>query len=103
MRTALACTCLRFCNDSAMDVVAKRNDLSEEEYDLELLIRGHFHRNADDQSGEHSTGWVSYRILQELEKPNVIQNAVQRFLDVNFSMAEDYFNCTMPQTFTQPQ
>ena len=40
-----------------MDSVAKRNEISEEDYKLEVLMRGFFHRDDGDVSGPHNTCW----------------------------------------------
>ena len=92
----------RFCNDTTMSSVAKRNDLGQEELELEVLVRGHFHRSDDDLSGAHTTGWVPYGMLKELQEESaVVKSVVQLFLDRAFSISEEAFDCCLPQTFTQ--
>ena len=62
---------------------------------------GHFHYRVDDFSGAHTTGWVPYMLLKEMQEESaVVKRVVQRFLDMSFSRSEEAFDCSMPQTFT---
>ena len=51
-------------DDAALDPIAKRNELEDDDYNLELLIRGKF-RGARDKTGTTTTGWVPAALLKE--------------------------------------
>ena len=87
----------RFCDDSAMDSVAKRNEIAEEDYKLEVLMRGFFHRDDGDLSGGHNTCWVPLQMLQEVDR-ELAQRLVQRFLNLSFSEASAELDCCTPST-----
>ena len=90
-------SCHRFCDERKMDTVARRNSLPREDFELEVLLRAHFHRDDSDESGDHSTAWVPLLWLRDLEEePQHVKKMMQKFADVGFVACYQEFGCTMP-------
>ena len=78
----------RFVDDAALDPIAKRNELEDDDYNLELLIRGKF-RGARDKTGTTTTGWVPAALLKE--PVNLVTQELQDFIDTLLSHVHNDF------------
>ena len=80
-----------------MGSIARRNNLDEQDLEMEVLVRANFHVADNDYSGTPSTAWVPLRYLHETADGFVAQVVVKRFLDLSFTAAKDEFDCDVPQ------
>ena len=78
----------RFVDDAALDPIAKRNELEDDDYNLELLIRGKF-RGVRDKTGTPTTGWVPAALLKE--PVNLVTQELQDFIDTLLSHVHNDF------------
>ena len=71
-----------------MGSIGLRNEMGEDNYTLEYLIYGRFHRapcpiEGEDELGYRSKRWTSLEALQELEAADVVlARPVAKFLEV---------------------
>ena len=95
--------CHRLCNENKMGSIQRRNHLSEDDFEPEVLIRAHFHGydegECKDCSGNHTTAWVRLSLLTDAEDvPEAIKIGVKKFMNQTFNMLDDRFDLQSPES-----
>ena len=84
-----------------MTPIQRRNNLPEETYEPEMLVRGHFHGHnndgkCEDETGEHTTAWVPVSLLLDTSTPTSVQQVVQDFMQQSFNVLVSEFDVDCP-------
>ena len=56
----------RFCNETKMDEIELCNEVGEDDYECEVLIRARFHFRESDKMGRVTIAWVDLDTLDDL-------------------------------------
>ena len=72
----------RFCNETKMDEIELCNEVGEDDYECEVLIRARFHFRESDKMGRVTIAWVYLDTLDDLVGQATRRRKLKEHLDL---------------------
>ena len=70
-----------------MEDVELCNEVGEDDYESEVLIRARFHFRESDKMGRVTIAWVEQEMLEDLVGPTMRERTMKKYLDNIYKLA----------------